>query len=41
MEILFYAMLDRVEEIGLNASSSIENIGFGKTQKKEWKNNYE
>ena len=38
---VYDAILDRIGEIDLNGSSSINIIGFRKTLKKEWQNHYE
>ena len=38
---VFDHMLDRIGEMDLNGSSSIEIIGFIKTLKKEWHNHFE
>ena len=37
---IFDHILDRIGEMDLNGISSIEILGFGKTLKKEWNNNY-
>ena len=34
-------MLDRIGQMDLNGSSSIDIIGFRKSLNKEWHNNYE
>ena len=38
---VFDAMLDRIGEMNLNVSSSIDVIDFRTTLKKEWQNHYE
>ena len=38
---VFDYMLDRIEQMDLNGSSSIDIIGFRKSLKKYWLNNYE
>ena len=37
---IFDHILDRIGKIDLNGSSSIDILGFIKTLKKEWHNNY-
>ena len=38
---VFDHIVDRIGEMDLNGSSSIEILGFRKTLKKEWQNHYE
>ena len=38
---VFDHMLDRIGQMDLNGSSSINIIGFSKSPKKEWHNRYE